>query len=141
MPGWYVHMEAAKVAAKRLEAEDVPETLGFLPGEAKARGELAHKWRNYFAIGALGPDLFYLLPDFKKEAGNVLLSAANWVLDEWDVIDKMFVGSWEKWMGPVGANDADLTAQLTGGLSNQLGQAMNEISAAEFNASATGSGS
>jgi hypothetical protein len=134
MPGWYVHMEAAKVAAKRLDAEDVPETLGFRPGEAKAYGETAHKWRNYFAIGALGPDLFYLLPDFKKEAGNVLLSAAKWVLDEWDVIDKMFVGSWEKWMGPVGANDADLTAQLTGGLSNQLGQAMDEISAAEFNA-------
>jgi len=134
MPGWYVHSEAAKMAALRLEAEDVPAALGFGPGEAKALGELAHKWRNYLAVGALGPDLFYLLPDFKKEAGNVLLSVAKWVLDEWSVIDEMFVGSWEKWMGPVGANDSDLTAQLTGGLSNQLGQAMDEISSAEFNA-------
>lgn len=63
-----------------------------------------------------------------------MLSVTKWVLDEWDVIDKMFVGSWEKWMGPVGANDADLTAQLNGGLSNQLAQSIDEISAAEFNA-------
>ena len=133
MPGWYVHMEAAKVAAQRLSAGDVPATLNLAAADAMRLGGIAHTWRNYYAIGALGPDLFYLLPDYKKDAGNVLLSIVNWSLKEWQVIDDLFVGSWEKWMGPVGANDSDLTAQLSGGLSNQLAQAMDEISATEFN--------
>ena len=130
MPGWYVHMEAAKVAAQRLSAGDIPATLNFAAADAARLGDLAHKWRNYYAIGALGPDLFYLMPDYKKDAGNVLLSVVNWSLNEWQMIDDLFVGSWEKWMGPVGANDSDLTAQLNGGLSRQLGQGMDEISAA-----------
>ena len=134
MPGWYVHMEAGKVASQRLSAGDIPATLNLAAADAARLGDLAHKWRNYYAIGALGPDLFYLMPDYKKDAGNVLLSVVNWTLNEWQMIDDLFVGSWEKWMGPVGANDSDLTAQLNGGLSRQLGQGMDEISAAEFKA-------
>lgn len=134
MPGWYVHMEAAKVAAQRLNAGDVPATLNLAAADATRLGEVAHRWRNYYAIGALGPDLFYLLPDFKKGASNVLLSVVDWLLKEWKIVDDLFVGSWEKWMGPVGANDSDLTAQLTGGLSNQIAQGLDEIAAAGFNA-------
>src|SRR5256885_73462 len=134
MPGWYVHMEAAKVAAQRLSAGDVPATLNLATADATRLGDIAHAWRNYYAIGALGPDLFYLLPDYKKEAGNVLLSVVTWLVKEWQMVDDMFVGSWEKWMGPVGANDSDLTAQLTGDLSNPIAQGLDEISAAEFNA-------
>jgi hypothetical protein len=127
-------MEAAKVAAQRLSAGDIPATLNLAAADAARLGNLAHKWRNYYAIGALGQDLFYLMPDYKKDAGNVLLSVVNWSLNEWQMIDDLFVGSWEKWMGPVGANDSDLTAQLNGGLSRQLGQGMDEISAAAFKA-------
>jgi len=127
-------MEAAKEAARRLQAGDVPANLGFGTTEAKELGDLARKWRNYLAIGALGPDLFYLLPDFKPPYADVLLSVVTWVLDEWEEVDELFVGSWEKWMGPVGANDSALTAQLTGGLSNQLGQALDEVCATAFDA-------
>jgi hypothetical protein len=134
MPGWYVHMEAAKVAAQRLSAGDVPATLNLAAADATRLGDIAHTWRNYYAIGALGPDLFYLLPDYKADLGNVVLSVVSWLLKEWQVVDDLFVGSWEKWMGPVGANDSDLTAQLNGGLSRQLAQGMDEISAAQFNA-------
>jgi hypothetical protein len=66
MPGWYVHMEAAKVAAQRLSAGDIPAMLNLTAADAARLGDLAHKWRNYYAIGALGPDLFYLLPDYKR---------------------------------------------------------------------------
>lgn len=134
MPGWYVHMEAAKEAARRLQAGDVPASLGFQPNEAEQLGDLAHKWRNYLAIGSLGPDLFYLLPDFKPPYADVLLSVVSWVLDEWENVDDLFLDSWETWMGPIGANDSALTAQLTGGLSNQLGQALDQLCATAFNA-------
>lgn len=62
MPGWYVHSEAAKVTAQRLMSEDVPVNLSFAANEAKTRGEIAQKWRNYLAIGALGPtsSIFFL---------------------------------------------------------------------------------
>ena len=133
MPGWFVHLDAARMVAERLAAEDVPAGLGYAAGQAKDAGDNARKWRNYLAIGALGPDLFYLLPDFKKDAGNVLLTVINWTLDAWSTIDDLFVGSWEKWEGPVGANAADLTNALSLGLSSQLSQALSEINAAELN--------
>jgi hypothetical protein len=110
MPGWYIHTEAARVAAKRLRTNDVPAELGFTAGEAQMYGELCHKWRNFLALGALGPDLFYLLPDYTDPVGNVVFSVAKFLLDFWKQIDDLFVGSWEKWMGPVSANDTDLTA-------------------------------
>ncbi len=70
-------------------------------------------WRNHYAIGALGPDLFYLLPDFKGDAGAAILSAVRWLLDVWQAVDDAILGPWEDWMGPLGANDADLAAALT----------------------------
>ena len=133
MPGWFVHMDVARMVADRLAAEDVAAELGYGPGQARAAGDNARKWRNYLAIGALGPDLFYLLPDFKKDAGNILLTVISWALDEWSKLDELFVGSWEKWNGPVAANDADLTNALSLGLSSQLSQALSEINAAEMN--------
>jgi hypothetical protein len=40
------------------------------------------KWRNYLAIGALGPALFYLMSDFTKKGGNIRLRVISWVLNE-----------------------------------------------------------
>jgi hypothetical protein len=34
MPGWYIHMEAARFAAERLQNGDVPATYGLDPTEA-----------------------------------------------------------------------------------------------------------
>jgi hypothetical protein len=124
MPGWYIHMEAARLAAERLEAGDVPGDYGLDPAEAQRLGRLARKWRNYLALGALGPDLFYLLPDFKAPAGGPLFSVAEWVLNVWSKVEDVFIGPWEKWMGPIGANNAQLASQLTGGLSQQIAAAI-----------------
>ena len=93
-------------------------------------GELCHTWRNYLAIGALGPDLFYLLPDYKDPVGSPLLHLVSWVLDTWESIDSTFLEPIEDWLGPTGANNSDLLNTLTGGLSNQLAAAMDEFSAA-----------
>lgn len=133
MPGWYVHMEAARLAAERLRAGDVPPELGLSPADAQRLGNLAHKWRNYLATGALGPDLFFLLPDFTPPVGGPLIGVADWVLNVWSTIEKHFFAPWDKWMGPIGANDAQLAADLTGGLSQQLAMALDDFSAALTN--------
>jgi hypothetical protein len=130
MPGWYVHMEAAREITRRLLDGDLPEGFPATVAEARTLGQSCHTWRNYLAIGSLGPDLFYLLPDYSDELGCVIRHVLEWVIDVWDVIDAQFVGKWEAWMGPIQANDAQLASQLTTGLSNQLASVLNDLSAA-----------
>ncbi len=47
----------------RLEAGDVPASYPIAVADAAKVGEICHRWRNYLALGAIGPDLFYMLPD------------------------------------------------------------------------------
>ncbi|WP_157245008.1 hypothetical protein [Nonomuraea typhae] len=93
--------------------------------EARQLGETAHKWRNYLAAGALGPDPFYLLPDFAGAPGRGLRELVDVGLDVWELVDEVFLRHWERWIDPIAANDQDLSAQLTGGLSAQLGETLN----------------
>ena len=64
MPAWYVHMESARETVNRLRDGDIPPGFPIGAAEAKEVGEICHTWRNYLALGAIGPDLFYFLPDF-----------------------------------------------------------------------------
>ena len=130
MPGWYIHLEAAKLATDRLRAGDVPADFGLDPTEAGRLGDLAHTWRNYLAVGALGPDLFFMLPDFKAPLGSPLLNIAEWVLDVWEDVEALILDPLDEWLGPVGANNSDLLAAFTGGVSTELAFAMDELLAA-----------
>jgi hypothetical protein len=130
MPGWYVHMDAARQTAERLRAGQLPPGFAVDPAEAQALGEVCHTWRNYLALGSLGPDLFYMLPDFANTKGCVIRQVVQWALDVWEVIDAEFVSKWEKWIEPVSTNASQLASQLTGGLSAQLGQILNELASA-----------
>ena len=127
MPGWYVHVEAAHDTARRLRDGDIPAAFPITPAQGQVIGEHCHTWRNYLALGALGPDLFYLLPDFKNTMGQVIRQVVQWALDVWEVIDAEFVSKWEKWIGPIATNNSQLASQLTGGLSTQLAQVLDEL--------------
>jgi hypothetical protein len=130
MPGWYVHMEAARETAQRLRDGDVPSGFPIDVTQARELGEVCHTWRNYLALGSLGPDLFYLLPDFANTRGCVIRQVIQWTLDVWEVIDAQFIGKWENWIDPIQTNNAQLFSQLTGGLSNQLAAILDELSTA-----------
>lgn len=106
MPGWYVHLEAAHDTARRLRDGSVPSTFAIDPAQARVIGEHCHTWRNYLALGALGPDLFYLLPDFTDTTGQVIRQVVRWALDVWEVVDSEFVSTWERWIGPISTNNA-----------------------------------
>jgi hypothetical protein len=134
MPGWYVHLEAAHDTARNLRDGTVPPNFAIDPGQAKVIGEHCHTWRNYLALGALGPDLFYLLPDFKDTTGQVIRQVVSWALDVWEVVDSEFIGTWEKWIAPMSTNNAQLASQLTGGLSTQLAQVLDSLTSAIVNA-------
>jgi hypothetical protein len=134
MPGWYVHMEAAHETADRLRAGSVPAGFPITTAEATDLGDVCHTWRNYLALGSLGPDLFYLLPDFSNTKGCVIRQVVQWAIDVWEEIDAEFIGKWEKWIGPISTNTSQLASQLTGGLSNQLAQILDELTAAVMSA-------
>jgi len=134
MPGWYIHMEAAKKMTDRLRAGDVPP--GFPGGAAAAQtlGQNAYKWRNYLAAGAIGPDIFFMLPDFKGTTGNVLLHLVDWVRDVWEWIDENFMEKWDKWAAPAISGVGDILNSMSGGVLAQLGQALEELAGVIKNA-------
>ncbi len=134
MPGWYVHMEAAHDTASRLRDGVVPGGFPLSAAEAQVIGEHCHTWRNYLELGSLGPDVFYLLPDFKNTTGQVIRQVVQWALDVWDVVDSEFVSKWETWIGPISTNNSQLASQLTGGLSTQLAQVLDEFTSAIISA-------
>ena len=115
MPGWYVHMEAAHDTARSMRNGTIPPGFPISPAEAMNIGNHCHTWRNYLALGSLGPDLFYLLPDFKNTTGQVIRQVVQWCLDVWEVVDSEFVSKWEKWIDPISTNNSQLASQLTGG--------------------------
>ncbi len=134
MPGWYVHLEAGHLAAERMRTGDIPADFPLSAAQASDLGEIAHRWRNYLSAGALGPDLFFLLPDYKGNAGSFLLTVIDWALDTWETLDDEFVSKWEKWMGPVTTDLALIEANLSGGVLNEIGQGLNDLSASVTNA-------
>ena len=134
MPGWYVHLEAAHDTARAMRDGNIPPGFAITAAEAQVIGEHCHTWRNYLALGSLGPDLFYLLPDFKNTTGQVIRQVVQWALDVWEVIDGEFVSKWEKWIDPISTNNSQLSSQLTGGLSTQLAQVLDELISAMMSA-------
>jgi hypothetical protein len=135
MPAWYVHMESARETVNRLRDGDIPPGFPISVEEAREVGEICHTWRNYLALGAIGPDLFYLLPDYAKRKdqlidGPGIRKVVQWVLDVWGVLDRDFVSKWEKWISPVSTDASQLASQLTGGLSNQFADILNDLSKA-----------
>ncbi|MDQ2870141.1 MAG: hypothetical protein M3S32_05320 [Acidobacteriota bacterium] len=132
MPAWYVHMESARETVNRLRDGDIPPGFPISAAEAKEVGEICHTWRNYLAIGAIGPDLFYMLPDYahRKDQlidGLMIRKVLQWVLDVWGFLDENFVAKWEKWISPVSTDADQLASQLTGGLANQFADILNDL--------------
>lgn len=129
MPGWFVHMEVARDVATRMRDGELPGDLSLTPDQLtqlKDLGEKCHTWRNYLAIGSLGPDLFYLLPDFAGDTGDMVLTIVQELLDVWELFDP-FKAGYDKWLGPLSADTEDLLNQVTGGLSSQLTDAMTDL--------------
>lgn len=129
MPGWYLHMEAAHQAVERLRAGHVPRD--FPPGvDAHALGEIAHKWRNYLALGAIGPDIAALFPDFKPPVGSVLSTFVHWYIEVFEAFDSKFMESWEKYAEPALTGEGDILDAATGDLMNEISGALLTLAAA-----------
>ncbi len=124
MPSWYVHTEAAAQTIKRLK-DGVPVGSPLTQAQANDLFTAAHDNRNYLAVGALGPDLFFLLPDFKGDTGKGLLALVDFLLTTWKAVDDNVVTQWERWMTPVLDEQSSIVNSLTGGMLGEVSEALN----------------
>ena len=124
MPGWYIHMEAARKMVDALADQDPALPDAAAVENAAALATAAKRWRNYLAIGAIGPDIFYLLPDFPGVESEILSTALHWVLDIYAAVDDSFLHAWETYVAPVQNLSNAILSEATGDIS----QTLNDIS-------------
>jgi hypothetical protein len=120
-------MDAARKAIDSLETN--PRVAPIFASDGLTAGEIAsiaHANPTYVALGAIGPDIFFLLPDFKPPVGNMLWKLATTIRDLYTAWDDTFLGPYESAMGPIGANAADEINALTGGLKDTIDQISSE---------------
>lgn len=87
--------------------------------------EIIQKYPNYYALGAIGPDIFFLLPDFKGKKGNFIAKVAEWVTNLYDTLDEKVLKPWEDTVGPIEEDTTEEVSRLTGGLSDEISKLAN----------------
>jgi hypothetical protein len=134
MSGYFIHFDVARKAIEGLETN--PNTQGLFqnPGGAAAIKRIAQAYPSYFALGAIGPDIFFLLPDFKGTLGKGISTIADTIRAIYPVIDETILIPWEDIMGTISDNSANLSDVLTGGLSSQLATVANLMSSIHMDA-------
>src|SRR5450759_564254 len=121
MPGWYIHMDVARKALDDLAANATAAPIFSSQGLSAAQvRNIARANPAYAALGAIGPDIFFLLPDYKPPVGQMLWKLASAIIELYTACDDNFLGPFESAMGPIGNNLADEENALTGGLKDTL---------------------
>lgn len=121
MPGWYIHLDVARKGLANLTSNAAVAAI--LGSNGPSGGDIegiAARNPAYVALGAIGPDIFFLLPDFKPPVGTMLFGAANTIRELYTWWDDNFLGPWQDQIGPIEDNLSDEVDALTGGLASQL---------------------
>ena len=64
MPGWYIHMNVARKSIPLLDTNALAAPIFAKPGlDSTSIIAIAAANPTYVALGAIGPDIFFLLPD------------------------------------------------------------------------------
>lgn len=137
MPGPFIHMSSMRNAALRLARGRYevrgsdridPKWTGL---DIRQVGDLLLQYRNFANLGAIGPDLFFFLPDFRNEDGinvsSVLVAVLDFLEGLYDAIDP-YISKWEHYLGPISEDTAEEMSRLTGGLSETVGNISGELS-------------
>jgi hypothetical protein len=128
MPGWYIHMDVARKALDDLASNATAAPIFASTGlGANQVRDIARANPAYAALGAIGPDIFFMLPDYKPPIGQMIWKLAYDIIDLYEFWDKNFLGPYESAMGPIGNNLSDLENALSGGLKDTLETIFSEI--------------
>ena len=136
MPGPMIHISAMRATALLLAKDGYspaashrinPEWRG---ENCKQLGELMIKHSNFAALGAIGPDLFFFLPDFRDKKpiplSSVLVAFNDFLFDLYDKIDP-YIEKYEKYLGPISQDAQEAISRLTGGLSEVVTNVLGDL--------------
>ena len=143
MPGPYIHISSMKHIAAALAQSREPYTPPRSPGK---RPRIDPTWTgsntsdlgnfmlnapNFASLGAIGPDLFFFLPDFRNYRGiptsTVLVTVLKFLEDLYSALDP-YISKYEKYLGPISEDSAEEMSRLTGGLSEVVGNITGDLS-------------
>jgi hypothetical protein len=136
MPGPSTHILVSDEILKNLESFKNQWPFEF-PGYSENTNspdtlvKIARDNPNYYAFGAVGPDLFYFLPDFRPKFGLPMVELIKIVefLDElYAKLDDFILSKWEHYFGPVNQNLDEAISRLTGDLSTVVSDIMGSLS-------------
>src|SRR5687768_10434672 len=124
MPGPYIHISSMQHAASRLVSEGYspprsarinPAWTGLTPTQI---GQLMQEFPNFAKLGAIGPDLFFFLPDFRDQFGirlsSVLVKILAFLEDLDETLDP-YISKYNRYIGPITESVAEEISRLTGG--------------------------
>jgi len=121
MPGWYIHMGVARKTIARLAENKIAGAIFGQNGpDAATIANLARTNSAYLTLGAIGPDLFFLPPDFKPLIGGMLWKLASFIRELNTTLDDNLLDPYESAMGRIANNAADEINALTGRLKDSL---------------------
>jgi hypothetical protein len=93
-------------------------------------GQLMKDFPNFASLGAIGPDLFFFLPDFrdnnKIQLSSVLVVILRFLDGLYKTLDP-YISKYEKYLGPIGEDTGEEISRLTGGLSEAVGNIGGEL--------------
>lgn len=93
---------------------------------------------NYYALGAIGPDLFFFLPDFRTHKGvhlaSPLIGVVHFLDDLYEKLDTWILEDWERYFGPGSENVEEAISRLTGDLSSVVSEIFGDLSSLLINA-------
>lgn len=137
MPGPYIHLNAMRATALALSrgkftpvrSERIdPHWVGANTAEL---AQLMLRHPNFASLGAIGPDLFFFLPDFRDQGplplSSVLVNVSHYLQKIYDAIDP-YITKYERYLGPISEDTAEEMSRLTGGLSEIVGDIAGELS-------------
>jgi hypothetical protein len=94
-------------------------------------GNMMRSAPNFASLGAIGPDLFFFLPDFRDVHGiptsTVLVTVLKVLEDLYNALDP-YITKYEKYLGPINEDTAEEMSRLTGGLSEIVGNISGDLS-------------
>ena len=138
MPGPGIHISVSdKVIAHLAEMKSWKfSAFGDEPNPILPRdlAMLAATNPNYYALGAVGPDLFFFLPDFRNHLASPLIGVVHLLDDLYEKLDTWILEDWERYFGPVSENIDEAISRLTGDLSTVVSDILGDLSSLLTNA-------
>ncbi|HTD98000.1 MAG TPA: zinc dependent phospholipase C family protein [Mucilaginibacter sp.] len=136
MPGPSTHILVSDEILKNLESfkNRWPYQFPGYSANNNSPGDLVRLAKdnpNYYAMGAVGPDLFYFLPDFRPKFGLPmveLIKIIEFLDDVYAKLDDWILSKWEHYFGPVSENLDEAMSRLTGDLSSVVADIMGSLS-------------